>query len=191
MEPKPTLIPSLRRMYAFDSDEQIPILGSFEQTIAMNNITANATFYVINNKAHAGENLLGFKTLTDFNVVQIVNAVTDFGSCIKRKYKTLFEDRIGRMLGVKVHIDTDTSMRPTQQPHYQVPYHMIPGTKDKLQELIDQKIIEKVSESQNVTWISPMLPVEKGKCNKQKGLSAQQRQATTKAGIRITSDNKS
>jgi len=40
MEPKPTLIPSLRRMYAFDSDEQIPILGSFEQTIAMNNITA-------------------------------------------------------------------------------------------------------------------------------------------------------
>jgi len=88
MEPKPTLIPSLRRMYAFDSDEQIPIL--------MNNITANATFYVINNKAHAGENLLGFKTLTDFNVVQIV-----------------------------------------------VPYHMIPGTKDKLQELIDQKIIKR------------------------------------------------
>ena len=111
MEPKPTLIPSLRRMYAFDSDEQIPILGSFEQTIAMNNITANATFYVINNKAHAGENLLGFKTLTDFNVVQIVKAVTDFGSCIKRKYKTLFEDRIGPKLGVKVHIDTDTSMR--------------------------------------------------------------------------------
>ena len=70
---------------------------------------------------------------------------------------------------------------------------MIPGTKDKLQELINQNIIKAVPIDAPVTWISPMLPVEKGKdvIPKAKGVSGQQRQVSAqKANFRITSDNR-
>jgi hypothetical protein len=65
------------------------------------------------------------------------------------------------MIGVKVSILTNPDVKPSQQPHYQVPYHLIPGTKEKLQELISNEILEKVDENTKVTWISPMLPVQK------------------------------
>ncbi len=186
---KPKLTPTSKRMYGFNSDEQIPILGTFETSITINNITKPTMFYVINNKL-SSENLLGIKTLREFKIVEIMNHVATFTHCIKTKFRKLFEDRIGRMLGVKVNIATDPTHRPSQQPHYQVPYHMIPGTKAKLNELINQEIIEKVDETAKVTWISPMLPVEKNKSTKPKGKSNQQRQLTEQAHIRITSDNK-
>lgn len=101
----------------------------------------------------------------------------------------MFENRIGKLIGAKNSIKTVPTVRPTQQPHYQVPFHMIPGTKSKLQELIDQGIIEPVPLDSKITWISPMMPVEKGKAKIQKGVSAQQRQAACqKANIRT--DNK-
>ena len=52
--------------------------------------------------------------------------------------------------------------------------------KEKLQELMDQNIIEAVPIDARVTWISPMMPVEKGKGRipKAKGISGQQRQAS-------------
>lgn len=168
----------------------IPVLGKFSTPVTVNNITLSTTFIVIDNK-EVSENLLGYKSLIDFKIVEIMKSVSEFSHCIKTKYKNLFENRIGKLIGAKVSIKTDPTVRPTQQPHYQVPFHMIPGTKSKLQELIDQGIIEPVPLDSKITWISPMMPVEKGKAKIQKGVSAQQRQAACqKANIRITSDNK-
>jgi len=74
---------------------------------------------------------------------------------------------------------------------------MIPGTKGKLDELIKSDICERIPPGSKVTWVSPMLPVQKqhNKC-KYKGVAARQRHASTTreqvptSKVRITSDNK-
>ena len=80
-----------------------------------------------------------------------MKTVSGFSDCIKLKNKSLFENRIGKLIGAKVSIKTDPTIRPTQQSHYQVPFHMIPGTKAKLQELIEQGIIEPVPLDSKIT----------------------------------------
>ena len=159
---KPELKPCTRKLYGFNSLNRIPVVGQFETIITINSITKPITFVVVDNLDNI-ENLLGFKSLRDFNIVEIMCHINDFSACIRAKYMKLFENRIGKLIGAKVSIETNPEIRPSQQPHYQVPFHMIPGTKAKLQELIDQNIIESVPTDAQVTWISPMMPVEKGK----------------------------
>ena len=143
---KPKLTASNKRMYGYNSDEQIPILGTFETEVTINGITLKTMFYVVNDKKST-ENLLGHPSLKEFKIVEIMNQVTTYAHCIEQKFKKLFENRIGKMIGVKLSILTNPDVKPSQQPHYQVPYHLIPGTKEKLQELISNEILEKVDEN--------------------------------------------
>lgn len=95
---------------------------------------------------------------------------------MKRLYPKPFEDRIGKMEGVQVHIYTDPNVKPIQQPAYKIPFHLIPATKAKLDELLAQGIIEPASGE--VTWVSPMHPVDKSK------------KGSDEIKVRITSNNK-
>ena len=86
---------------------------------------------------------------------------------------------------------------PSQQAPYIIPFHMIPGTELKLRELVENKIIEKVTPGSHVSWVSPMLAVQKQTNNRAyKGIAAKQRAASNNktivpmSRIRITSDNK-
>jgi hypothetical protein len=44
---KPKLTASNKRMYGYNSDEQIPILGTFETEVTINGITSKTMFYVV------------------------------------------------------------------------------------------------------------------------------------------------
>lgn len=110
----------------------------------------------------------------------------NYRSYLENKYKSLFEDRIGCMTDVKVSIETDPAIKPTQQAPYTLPHHMIPGTRAKLNDMIRDGIIEAVPECTHVEWVAPMLPVLK----KAKGVAAKMKAQIDKSRIRIKTDNK-
>lgn len=191
---KPNITPVTRPLFSFNSNVPIPTLGQFTTAISINAISTEVTYVVVENE-HEVDNLLGYKSLRDFGIIKIINSVKNFNEKIRAQYSEIFEERIGKLAGVQVSIETDPLVRSSQQPHYKVPFHMIPGTKQKLEELIQQGVIEPVPPEAKVTWISPMHPVEKASYEKPtikpKGVSAQQRQAASqRSNIRITNDNK-
>jgi len=200
LTPRPNLQPTKAKLMSYDSKQIIQALGQFETMLTLNNITLPTTFIVVDVK-HTHENLLGFESLDAFGIVQIVHLLEravkiKFQEELEKKYPSIFEDRIGCMKDVEVKLETDPNVKPTQERPRPIPAHMIPGTKERLDEMIKFDLIEAVPAGAKCSWISPMHPVEKSngphkpKEPKPKGSANQMRANVEKNRIRITSDNK-
>jgi hypothetical protein len=195
---RPKLYKSKARIYAFGADKPTRTLGEFECKISYNHKNIKVIYVVVDDANLKLENLLSHKASVALDIVKINLETADQKTMDKEqnqsaytlksearaqwrtklfeRYKKLFEPRVGKLKGVKVHIDTDPAIKPTQQPPYKIPFHLIPATRAKLDEMVTNKIIERVSGP--CSWISPMHPVLKAK--KKNG----------QIQVRITSNNK-
>ena len=81
-------------------------------------------------------------------------------------YPNVFSGKLGKLKGVKVKIDVNKSIAPTQEKHRHLPFHLRDKVEKELNNMLQQDIIERVKSSDKVTWLSPIVPVTKSNWQK-------------------------
>ena len=108
-------------------------------------------------------NILGRDTATDLGLLKIketVNTIqTDKLDEIRSKYPAVFSG-LGKLKDVKLKLNIDTSVQPVSQHLRRVPFHVRQKVENKLNELLDLDVIERVEGP--TSWVSPILAIPKG-----------------------------
>ncbi|XP_055916386.1 uncharacterized protein LOC129949139 [Eupeodes corollae] len=122
-------------------------IGIFEATVQTTSKCCVADFYVVKDY---GKALIGYETGIPLGVMKIgenINQVEQQSSMSKIK-------------GFVVDIPLKENVKPVAQPYRRVPVPLEEAVDKKIDELLEQGIIEKVNEPSQ--WISPVVPVPKG-----------------------------
>ena len=59
-----------------------------------------------------------------------------------REYSDVFNDKVGLLKDLKVHLHIDKSVKPVVQPYRRIPYHLAEAAKKELDDLITNDILE-------------------------------------------------
>lgn len=139
--------PPDRVLKAYASDTALKLIGTFKAKILAGSNEADAKFYVVDGDHQC---LLGTKTAQELHVLKIgfdIASVSD-------KSKTF-----PKVKGVLLEIPIDGSAQPVQQPNRRAPIALEGLIEKRLQVLLDQDIIERVTRPS--PWVSPLVPVLK------------------------------
>ena len=148
--PKPKLTRTNTRLVGYGSRRHIPHLGQFEATLETDSLIYVDTIHVVKGASGC---LLRYATALQLGLVKVINHV-DSEEIIKQ-YPALFDGSIGALKDYKVKLHIDTSVEPVAQPHRRIPFHVRKKVEDKLVELENADIIEKVDGP--TPWISPIV----------------------------------
>ena len=134
---------SNKKLYPYGSAEPLKTAGCFVATVTLRNVTVEAEFTVIEGK---GQALLGRETATQLNVLCLgeevsVNALKQ--EDIFDKYKSCFEG-LGKLKDFQLDIPIDQNVRPVAQPMRRVLFSRRDKLEQKLNELVDLDVIERV-----------------------------------------------
>ena len=126
-------------------------------SIKTSDISTGAKLHVA--KGNFG-NLLSFATAKQLNLLQVsVNAVNvSHRRCLQEEYKCLFGG-IGKVKGRLIKLHIDPQVKPKQQPHGRIPFHIRKDVEKELERLEKLDIIEKVDGP--TPWVSPIVVVPK------------------------------
>ena len=148
-----------RRIFSYGSPTPLPLLGTVKAEISANANSTQTTLHIVKG---ASGNLLGFHTAKQLGVLKIVNQVktdeTRFQPLTNKEFESLFGG-IGKVKGkvIKLHIDPD--VKPKQQPHCRIPFHVRKDVETELKRLEELDIIEPVTGP--TPWVSPIVVVPK------------------------------
>ncbi|XP_063411616.1 uncharacterized protein K02A2.6-like [Mytilus trossulus] len=151
---------SSKNLYAYGSNKPLTIAVSFNTNVCVNDRCVSADFFVIEED---GQALLGHKTSIELGVLKIetnVNTVTD--NVVKTNYTSKFPkvfSGVGKLVNFQLKIPIDKRIQPVIQPLRRIPYHLRGKLEEKLNELVEQDIIEAVNGPSQ--WTSPIVVVPK------------------------------
>ena len=111
-----------RYIYSYGSSAPLPILGTFVTTIKTSDVSTIAKLHVV--EGNFG-NLLSCATGKQLNLLQVsVNAVdVPRPGNLQQEYKCLFGG-IGKVKGRLIKLHIDPQVKPKQQPHRRIPFHV-------------------------------------------------------------------
>ena len=146
-----------RYIYSYGSSAPLPILGTFVTTIKTSDVSTIAKLHVV--KGNFG-NLLSCATAKQLNLLQVsINAVdAPRPGDLQQEYKCLFGG-IGKVKGRLIKLHIDPQVKPKQQPHRRIPFHVRKDVEKELERLEKLDIIEKVDGP--TPWVSPIVVVPK------------------------------
>ena len=148
-----------RRIFSYGSLTPLPLLGTVKAEISANANSTQTTLHIVKG---ASGNLLGFNTAKQLGVLKIVNQVktdeTRFQPLTNKEFESLFGG-ISKVKGtvIKLHIDPD--VKPKQQPHRCIPFHVRKDVETELKRLEELDIIEPLTGP--TPWMSPIVVVPK------------------------------
>lgn len=128
----------------------LKFLGMFEAIIKVGNKQMAAKFYVAN---ELGKLLLGLQTAIALNVLKIGYEINNIDTT---------NGKFGKIKGIVVDIPVKENAKAVQQPYRRIPAPLEKIVDDKVSDLLDKGIIEKVDMS---NWISPLVVVPKDNGN--------------------------
>ena len=166
---KPELAITKTKLYAYNTQQEIPIIGEFKALVKCNGQECNAVFKVVNGK---DGNLLSFSTarqldLFNLNQFKPINervkccSINNRYQKIMDQYSSVFNDRVGRLKGYKVKLHIDQDIKPVQQPYRRTPYNLMKGAEEEIDQLIKNDLIEEPPGP--TEWLSQMVVVPKEK----------------------------
>lgn len=123
-------------------------IGCFEAKIDTDHKSCYAKFYVLQNH---GKVLIGRDTGIPLGVLKIGENVNQIEQHSKQQ--------LSKIKGFIIDIPIDKSVKPVAQPYRRVPVPLEEAVDNKIEELLEAGIIEKVNEPS--AWISPIVPVPK------------------------------
>ena len=158
---KAQLVPSHISLTAY-GDHPLPVVGEFTATARVRKVAFLTKFVVVKGK---GQLLLGHTDSTKFGVLQVPSV-----SAVEAAPKSLASDEfadlypsvftgIGKLNDRQVPIHLDPNVPPVIQPVRRIPFALQQRVSEKVQELLQADIIEKVEEPSE--WISPVVVVPK------------------------------
>jgi len=171
---RPRLTHSSTRFTPFGSDISQPTLGFFSTLIKLNGVQKRLKIFVVDDTHTKVENILCYQALLAFKLVTInvptINAVKtdtlqeireDFTKRMKKKFPKLWQNRIGLVPGVQIHLEVDDKITPSQQVPFDIAYSLIPGCEKKLNFLDKQQVTRSIPPGTHTGWISPIRVVPK------------------------------
>lgn len=121
-----------------------------------NEKSVNTDFFVIQEEAPG---ILGKDTAVKLGLLKLelanVNCVNDRKTELMLKFP-LFFTGIGKLKDYRLKIPIDPEVTPVVQPLRRIAYHLREKLEKKLDELVQQDIIEKVESPSH--WVSPVVP---------------------------------
>ena len=147
---------SVENIYPYGTSTPLKTLGKFYAKVSALDHVTEAEFIVLDGTARS---ILGCSTARDLNVLKLgpeVNVLTK--SEVKQKYPECFEV-IGKLKDFQLKIRIDANVKPVAQSPRRVPFSMRKKVEDKLNELLEKDIIEKVYGP--TPWVSPVCVVPK------------------------------
>ena len=154
-----------KKLYSYGNKQPLQVAGTFTADVLVGNRVLNEVeFVVIESEGHA---LLGRETAIALGVLQLgpqnnsLQLSTDGenrGPNILDKFPGCCEG-IGKLKDFQLKIPIDAEVQPVAQPIRRVHYHLRDKLTNKLKELVELDIIEKVSGPS--TWVSPVVVVPK------------------------------
>ncbi|XP_064462921.1 uncharacterized protein K02A2.6-like [Ornithodoros turicata] len=150
------LTPTSTQYFAYGSHAKLPIIGKFKTEIHVGDKRQPAEVAVVNKVA---ENIIGYETADALGIIKItlnINAEQTLDP--QEEFPQLFQG-MGKLKGLQVHLHVDPSVTPVAQPHRRIPLHIRKAVEEKLKELEDGDIIERVSGP--TPWMSPLVIVPK------------------------------
>lgn len=126
-------------------DGELRIYKVIQTDIASQSKKVNHQIYVVDQQK--GVNLLSKQTLIDLGVLEIRGEV--FNVSQRRKMM------VGKLKGVQIDVKIDKTVTPVQQPCRRLPIPLQKPVEDKLEELLQQDIIEPAP--LRITWASSLV----------------------------------
>ena len=154
-----TLRPTTKRLFAYGSDEQLPVLGELIGDLTFKDNRQSVPLHVMKGK-HGS--LLSYKSAMALGILNIhVNKVVAESSqldMLTRKFPSLFGG-IGQLKDVSVKLHIDTSVQPVAQQPRRIPFHIRQKVESEIRNLAQKGIIEKVDGP--TPWVSPLVVIPK------------------------------
>ncbi|XP_030849310.1 uncharacterized protein K02A2.6-like [Strongylocentrotus purpuratus] len=146
-----------KKIYPYTSVEPLQTIGCFKAVVTAGERSVEAEFVVI---AEKGEPLMSRKTALALGVLRIgidVNSVKSYVD-MREEFKPVFQG-VGKLRDRQIKLKVDPEIRPVAQPVRRTPFGLRDRVKEKIQELVEQDIIEPVEEP--TPWVSPVVIVPK------------------------------
>jgi len=157
---KPSNLPYLRTY----TDECLPVLGLISVDVEYNKQCMSLPIHVVKGDGPAllGRNWLSkiqlnWNSITRINKVRSENEEAGVSELLS-KYATLFDDSLGTVKGVKLHLSVKPGAKPKFYKPRPVPFAMQDKVAEELDRLESIGVIEKVAYSE---WAAPIVPVLK------------------------------
>ena len=158
-----------RNVYAYAHSQPLELKGSSKLRVSVpqTNTSTIAEFYIVPGDAAT---LLGRKTSEMLAVLKVgidVNSCTttfedtqsgDKKATLRAKFPNVFKG-LGKLKGYQLRLHQDDSVVPVAQPLRRIPFSRRQKVTDKLKQLEELDVIEKVSGP--TSWINPLVVVEK------------------------------
>ncbi|KAK9679592.1 Reverse transcriptase (RNA-dependent DNA polymerase) [Popillia japonica] len=157
------------KIYAYNSKQQLPLLGFFESKVSYGKTKTTAKIFVV--KGHSTP-LLSYETAVKLGILHIGILHITFSTemtetkIIKDKFPELFQGT-GKLKGNEVHLFIDPTVVPVAQKHRRLPFSIRDKVKEELKRLEQNDIIELEQNDiiELVTtptpWLSPIVVVPK------------------------------
>lgn len=154
--PRKRLLPTTAKLRTY-SGENLSVLGTL--LVQVNHKGQNATLSLIVVKED-GPSLLGRDWLNKLQLdwQEVHQLHQDALKELLEKYKGVFEDSLGTLKGYEAKILVDSNVPPRFCKARSVPYSMRVLVEEKLDQLVQEGIIEPV---QYADWAAPIVPVLK------------------------------
>ena len=153
------LEPGRINLYSYASRKPMRVLGKFEARVSHDGGSTDAVFYVIPG-SHVF--LLGKETSERLDLLRVgpqqVRMVTPITTCHVRHHPDLFEG-MGKLRDFQLQLAIDGEVKPVAQKLRRLPFSVQPAVEAKLEELLEQDIIEKVTGP--TPWVSPVVCIPK------------------------------
>jgi hypothetical protein len=175
MRPRPRVEQCDMLLFGYQSKVPVEILGKFIARVKHRNRSIKAEWVVVKGKS---ECLVCYSTATELQLVAILSKI-DNGRVeeLRRKFPSVFSDKVGRIRGTEIKLEIDPNVRPVRQKLRPIAFHLREAVEAELLEMVKDGIIERVDESMGPTeWVSNIVVVPKS--------------TTPKLKIRITCDSR-
>ena len=137
----------------------LPVLGCFEALTESKTKMKVVTWQLIKGDTQTTP-LLSYRDGRDLGMIRVTNAIVKEGNQseetnnvkeILEEFKDRFQG-IGKLKGILVDLNVDPDSKPVAQPPRRQPFSVRQKMEEEIQHLLDQDIIEKVSEPTG--WVS-------------------------------------
>ncbi|XP_014672251.1 PREDICTED: uncharacterized protein K02A2.6-like [Priapulus caudatus] len=144
-----------KQLFAYGSKVPLPVIGTFQCTAVVQNTQVNAEIMVVKG---SGQPLLGKKTAMQLGVLKVGLNDTIASDSIEKKFEKCCTG-VGKLTDYQIQLHIDESVQPVAQPVRRAPFALRDKIYQKLEELLNMDIIERVEGP--TRWVSPLVVVPK------------------------------
>ena len=166
LHPKPPLLNSETRIYAYDSRKPLEVMGTFKTVIGALDNNASAKFYVVKGN---GGSLLGKPSAIEINLLRVgppvhnehVSPIAFQSTKIQNildKHQDIFSG-VGKLKDFQLKLHIDEKVTPVQQLFRRIPFHTREKLSKELERLKKLDIIEPVDGP--TSWVNPVVVVSR------------------------------